>query len=106
MNAPSAYTPEDEARDDAEIAAELVRAGWKSVSNQYRHIARLPEGKTGLEVLRACAPDEFRRIMEHAEKRAADTYLRMFAGADAGTLQTLDYAMFQAFRRAGGKSSW
>jgi len=98
------YTLEDEDRDDAEIAAQLVRDGWKSTSNRYRNIARLPEGKTGLEALRDCAPEAYRHIMENAERQAADTYRRIFARGD--TKQTLDQDMFQAFKRARGEASW
>lgn len=100
------YTLEDEARDDSEIAAGLVRDGWKSVSNKYQTIARLPAGKTGIEALRECAPYEYARIVEEIERRAADTYRRVHATASAGTKQELDSSMFQAFKRAGGGSSW
>lgn len=100
------YTPEDEARDDEDIAAELVSDGWKAVSNKHRTIARLPQGKTGLEALQECAPDEFRRIMEQAEQRAADTYRRTYAMVDIGTKQELDHDMLRAFKRVGGESSF
>lgn len=100
------YTVEDEDRDDAEIAAQLVRDGWKGTSNRHRHIARLPEGKTGLEALRIVAPDDYRRIMENAERQAADTYRRIYAHAHKGTQQTLDSAMWVAFKKAGGEASW
>lgn len=103
---PCEYTPEDEARDDAEIAVDLIRDGWKSVSNKYHTIARLPFGKTGLETLQESAPDEFKRIMALAEQQAANTYLRMYATERAGTSQQLDSSMFQAFKRAGGEASW
>ena len=98
------YTPADEAQDDREIAEELVRAGWQCMSNKYRIIARLPEGATGLEVLRERSPLKFREIMEHTELRAADVYRRMYAPSEGNT-QTLDFDMFEAFKRAR-KSSW
>jgi len=100
------YTVEDEDNDDAEIAAKLVRDGWKSTSNKHRVIARLPEGKTGLEALREVAPDDHKRIMENAERQAADTYRRLYANWGAGTSQILDSGTWSAFKRAGGQSSW
>lgn len=100
------YTVEDETRDDAEIAAELVGAGWKSVSNKRQIIARLPEGKTGLEALRECSPLEYAKLVADLEHRAADVYRRVYASVSAGTKRVLDADMFAAFKRAGGESSW
>ena len=102
----NAYTLEDEAQDDEEIAERLVRDGWKSTSNKNRTIARLPKNRTGLEALSECAPNELRRIMEHAEQRAADVYRRMYATVADKTKQELDFEMFRAFKHAGGESSF
>lgn len=60
----------------------------------------------GLEALRICAPDDYKRIMENAERQAADTYRRIYARAHRGTQQTLDSAMWIAFKKAGGEASW
>ncbi len=86
-------------------AAALVRDGYKSTSNKYRNVARLPEGKTGLEALRDCAPEEYARIMEQAERQAADRY-RRFNAAEHGDQETLTVDEFKAFRSAGGESSF
>lgn len=78
---------------------------WFSISNRYRLIARLPEGKTGLEALKERAPESFEHIMQHAEQLAADEYRRTYARqhGDEVELSSEDYS---AFRKAGGRSSW
>lgn len=93
-------------KNDREIAEQLVRDGWQSTSNKYRVIARLPEGKTGLEAVREVDPIAYKRIMEHAERQAEAYYRRMLANTSAGTQQTLDESMWRAFKKAGGEASF
>jgi hypothetical protein len=100
------YSVEEEDSDDMEIARALVRDGWMSTSNKRRTIARLPEGKTGLEALRDVAPEAHDTIMSRAEQQAANGYRRIFASEGDGTRQTLDVSMWMAFKKAGGESSF
>lgn len=89
-----------------ETARRLVAEGWESTSNSYRNVARLPEGKSGLEALKEVAPDEYHHLTETIERRAANVYRRIYATEAAGTKRSLDRETFAAFKRAGGQSSW
>lgn len=103
------YSPEEETADDLEIARKLVRDGWKQTSSKYRTIARLPEHVTmnsGLKALEAYDRDAYERIMEDAERRAADTFRRIYANEKDGTKQALDEGMWVAFKKAGGEASF
>lgn len=78
---------------------------WKGTSNRYRTIARLPEGKSGVEALKDAAPDQYRNIMREVERRAADTYRRMYAEREGNSLM-ITQEEWAAFKAAGGESSW
>lgn len=81
--------------------AELVAAGYKQVSRKYRLVARLPEGKTGMEALEAHAPDTARNFRRMAEEMAASQYLRIYADRDGNQVE-LTPEEFEEFRKAGG----
>lgn len=96
-------------------AAALIAAGWYQVSRRFRHLARLPEGKTGVEALidaRLASiggvrpdfwPGEVRRWAESlGEASAADHFMRVYARYTPGLTCTVDADTFEAFRRLGG----
>lgn len=99
-----------------EQAVALIDEGWFQVSRKFRHLARLPEGKTGIEALiEACLksigrgshseywPTEIKRWAEDmGEGPAADHFMRCYASAIPGLTCTVDRDIFEAFRRLGG----
>jgi hypothetical protein len=90
-------------QEEADALAKKLRAeGFKQTSNKFRHVARLPPGKTGLEALAELEPEYVRALQQRVEDQAAEHYLRVYA-ARAGLEQTLDLRTFQAFKRAGGR---
>lgn len=93
-----------EAFETDEAARVLVAEGYKQTSRKFRHVARLPRGKSGLEALKEADPEGYAHIMDNAERQAADTYRRIHArGPDK---LSLTVEGFEAFRKAGGEPSW
>jgi hypothetical protein len=92
--------------EDRAFARELIAAGYEQVSAKYRHVARLPEGMTGIEALAMHDPGELRRIQDEIERRCAATFRRVFSSV-IGTkcAKTLTPGQFKAFKDAGGKVS-
>lgn len=86
-------------------AEEMIAQGYKSTSNKYRTVARLPPGKTGIEALREVSPHEYRDIMRQLEQRCADRYRCIYAEKNGDQLE-LSPEEFTAFKRAGGESSF
>lgn len=78
----------------------LVQRGWRSVSNKFKMIARLPEGETGIEACRR------RRTLNEcwSEETAASYYMRVHS-EDEGNCLELDDASYRAFRRMGGRAA-
>lgn len=81
-------------------------AVWRGTSNRHRSVARLPEGKTGLEALAECAPDAHKRLVQQIEQQAADTFRRLYADRVEGCHRELTAVAWAAFKRAGGQQSW
>lgn len=77
----------------------LVDEGYRQVSRKFRHVARLPDGMTGLEALRSVDPDLHDRMMQRMEEEAADHFRRVHA-SEQGLWLTLTTEEFDAFRRA------
>jgi hypothetical protein len=81
---------------DKEVA-KLLGGEWFQVSRRYRIVARLPEGKTGIEALsEASGRPEWAAGLR--ETNAGDQFLRVYAT----DTRTLDRPTFAAFRKAGG----
>jgi hypothetical protein len=80
--------------------ADLVRMGYHQISRKDRMVARLPEGKTGLEALTEVDPGMARTYFDNMTRVTTDHYLRVY-GKD--TLE-LTEAEFEDFRNAGGRS--
>lgn len=87
---------------------------WKSVSNKYRTVARLPEGMTGKQAVQ-WAHTEYEKLYGHgnepnpcwSEDAAASTFMRtytcyQFAEHCQAELTRVEW---DAFRRAGGQSA-
>lgn len=91
--------------DIPDLMTHLVRDGYMQTSARFRCVARLPEGKTGLEALRDVAPNDYARIMGQAERNAADEFRRIYAERCGLQIQ-LGPEEFAAFKKAGGQTSW
>jgi hypothetical protein len=84
-----------------EALAQAYRAdGYRSISNKYRTIARLPPGKTGIEALSLVDPTLAEHLLAQAEERATEAYLRVHARAETGDVLVLEPDVFLAFKRA------
>jgi hypothetical protein len=79
---------------------------WQSTSNRYRAVARLPEDMSGVEALREFAPEGYQELMEQFERRAADTFRRIYASRVEGCRAELTQEEWAEFKAAGGVSSW
>lgn len=83
---------------DFAVARDLAAEGWHQVSSNYRLIARLPEGMTGLEALETIDPNLAQDIREQAEAHAMRHFLRMYAEH-----KELTPEQFRAFKLIHGK---
>jgi hypothetical protein len=94
---PSPQVDEQVICDMGEQARALIRAGYYQVSRKWRSIAKLPEGKTGIEALtEVSGRPEWAAAL--GEGRAGDHYLRCYAKKQ----RELPLELFIAFRRWGG----
>jgi hypothetical protein len=76
---------------------------WYQVSRSTRGVARLPEGKTGIQALaEALARRGMQEMRDLTEGEAGEHYLRCFA--PASDRKTLTTRAFNAFRAAGGNT--
>lgn len=85
----------------------LILRGYYQVSRSYRQIARLPEGKTGRQLL--AEMPEYKHMTTKAGLNNAsldDFWLRMFAFRDPEFSLTLTVEEFAEFRRLGGKTRY
>lgn len=105
---PCEGTPVEVTEEHLESARQLIAEGWHQVSRAYRTLARLPDGKTGVEALidaelRSKHPHF--RLREWAEglgeRSAGNHYLRCYAKQDLNWCE-LDVPTFVAFRKLGG----
>lgn len=99
-----------------EIAQGLINDGYYQVSRAHRHIAKLPEGKTGKQALYEATMENYKHLdtskREYWEKRnkdwvknlgeiaSKDQYLRVYA-----TSIQVSQAVFNEFRRLGGRTA-
>lgn len=77
-------------------AREVLEQKYCQTSRAYRHVARLPEGKTGVQAL-AEASGDAAWSDRLGERSAGDYYLRVYAEK-----VTLSPEVFEMFRRLGG----
>lgn len=78
---------------------------WKSTSNKYRSVSRLPEGLTAVEALQKYSPETYQRLLRQLENGAQAEWMRCFAPRVDGCSETLTEAEWIAFRKAGGTSA-
>lgn len=91
--------------EDRELAKQLVAEGWRSTSNRYHMIARLPPGMALLEALEKHAPELYRQVMEDVLHRCEVQFLRVYSNRVEGCHRELTLSQYKAFRQAGGESA-
>lgn len=81
-------------------AAELIEAGFYQTSSKTRSLARIPNNRPPLDVLRELAPYAYERITQQAEKSARATLLRVY-NRDMITVE-VSIETFSQFKKLGG----
>lgn len=84
--------------EDEATARRLVAEGYHQVSRAYREVARLPEGKTGIEALQDVG---WRDAAGMSEWHAADQFRRVYAEGRGLTrkLTRSEFEWFKWFKR-------
>lgn len=72
------------------------------VSRRYRIVVRLPEGKSGIQILSEVSGKP-QWALQLGEAQAGDYYLRVYAES-AGLWLKLTVAQWNAWRAAGGRT--
>jgi hypothetical protein len=75
---------------------QLIADGYYSTSNKYRHVTRLPPGKTGMQALSEADPSWVERFEQMAKRH----YLRVHADEHRLELTPEEFA---EFKRQGGE---
>lgn len=92
---------------DSELRS-LILAGYEQVSRAYGIVARLPEGRTGVEALAEAAngnhPNAISWAMQLGERQAASHFRRVYANTK-GPCLTLSARDLSRFRVLGGNVS-
>lgn len=83
----------------------LIAQGYEQVSRKRRTIARLPEGKTGLEALAAVDPTHVANLRTSMENHAAEFFRRIYA-EHAGLTVVLTEEEFSEFLHETGRKAW
>ncbi len=79
----------------------LIDQGHQQTSGTYGHVARLPEGQTGLQALDKHDPEMAKIIRNRAEQQAARHYRRVIASGKNKVM--LSPADLRRFRQLGGE---
>lgn len=81
-------------------AEELISAGFYQTSSKTRSLARIPDGRPPLDVLREIAPRDYEHIMRNAENSARATLLRVYNRV----MVTVEVSIetFAQFKKLGG----
>lgn len=85
----------------------LILQGYYQVSRSYRQIAKLPDGKTGRQLL--AEMPAYKHMTTNPGLNSAsldDFWLRLFAFQDPEHSLTLTVEEFAEFRRLGGKTRY
>ncbi|HUU88151.1 MAG TPA: hypothetical protein VMX17_10415 [Candidatus Glassbacteria bacterium] len=80
---------------------QMLADGYRQLSRKYRHIGKLPKGKTGLQALREVDPSLAKSFENRMEEWATDQFLRVY-GQQAGCIVTLSHEEFNEFLRQRG----
>lgn len=91
--------------EDLELAKKLVAEGWRSTSNRFHMIARIPPGMTLLEALEKYAPTLYRDTLQRVLEQCTSQFLRCYSSQVEGCHQELTLSQYKAFRQAGGSSA-
>jgi hypothetical protein len=83
-----------------EFGRRLVAAGYMQTSHRYRHVGRVPPGKTAVDALADVSPSSARRLAAQYEQWARAELLRVYSSEQL----TLSIEQFAAFRKAGGEA--
>ena len=80
----------------------LLFDGWYQTSRKHLHLARLPQGKTGIEALRGTQQSKHGRRWagQLGEESAGDQFLR--TTRDPRYRMTVDLEVFRAYKMMGG----
>jgi len=89
-------------------AQALIDQGYHQTSRKYRHVARLPEGKTGIEALAEASAkyrpgDALEWATRLGEQAAGGHFRRVYAVCYPGLRREVSEAVFAAFKALGGK---
>ena len=90
-----------------ENARKLIEEGWCQTSRKHRMLARLPDGKTGVEALADAErryghqPDPVKWATGLGNGGAGSFYLSRYAHHDLNNC-TVDLPTFSAFKKLGG----
>lgn len=76
---------------------------WRSTSNKYRHVARLPEGMTAMQAMEKYFPERYQGYFTHLEQRARRDFLRMYSDKVEGCKAELTEAEWIRFKKEGGQ---
>jgi hypothetical protein len=79
---------------------DIVAQGYEQVSRKYRIVARLPEGKTGLEALAEVDPELAKHMLDEVNLEAGRHYMRVHA---RHTQLSLTWEEFNEFLIKTGK---
>lgn len=87
--------------DHIRFARQLVEDGWYQTSRRHRHVARLPDGMTGVEAL--ARAERFSNLPFRCtdEDIAGEAYLSRHAAHELNRCE-LDIPTFAAFKKVGG----
>lgn len=75
---------------------------WFQVSGRFRLVAKLPDGKTGMQALAECGGqrcDDQKWIDGLGERHCGDYYLRCYAASEELTRKE-----WHTFKKSGGKT--
>jgi hypothetical protein len=78
---------------------------YKSVSNKYRHIAKLPDKKSGSEALKEIDLSTYQNFLNQFEHNCESTFLRCYALKIKDLHETLTEEEYNYFRSHGGYST-
>jgi hypothetical protein len=102
QQAPAKVFPVTAETKDCPTVDQLLEQRCEQTSRKYRGVARLPPGMTGLQALKAYAANEYKRVMQDAESRAADVY-RTYIAQKRGDHFTLSKEAFREFLLKTGR---
>ncbi len=79
--------------------AGMLEDGWVQLSRKFRMVGNLPQGKTGIEMIREVDPARAAQEQLKFDRQMKDTYLRTYATRQQGSpcIQELTESEFNEF---------